>query len=118
MNCSTLKEVTEQTSVVTLYLGSQDIWWIGTDGQGIMQLLPYQSLFHRVVTENPVRCFCEDGKGNIIVGTKGSGIKLFDVQKKLLLNFLDESNGLPSMSVYALKKINMVIFLLGRKVKG
>lgn len=118
MNCSTLKEVTEQTSVVTLYLGSQDIWWIGTDGQGIMQLLPYQSLFHRVVTENPVRCFCEDGKGNIIVGTKGSGIKLFDVQKKLLLNFLDESNGLPSMSVYALKKNQYGDIFIGTEGKG
>lgn len=99
-----LNELSGQLSVFTLYFGSQNILWIGTDGQGLIQLYSYNSLFQTVHTTHPVRCFCEDEKGNILVGTKGSGIKLLRMETKELTNFLDESRGLNSNSVYALTR--------------
>lgn len=99
-----LNELSGQLSVFTLYFGSQNILWVGTDGQGLIQLYSYESLFQTVHTTHPVRSFCEDKKGNILVGTKGSGIKLLDVETKQLTHFLDESKGLASNSVYALAR--------------
>lgn len=115
---STLEEVGEKVSVISLFRGSQDIWWIGTDGQGIIQLLPYQSSFRTVSTDNPVRCFCEDEKGNIIVGTKGSGIKLYNPQNQVLSHYLSEHSGLPSMSVYAFRKNHAGDVFIGTEEKG
>ena len=39
-----LNELSSQLSVFTLYSGSQNILWIGTDGQGLIQLYHYDSL--------------------------------------------------------------------------
>ena len=99
-----LNELSRQLSAFTLYLGSQHILWIGTDGQGLIQLYPYNSLFQTVHTTHPVRCFCENKEGDILVGTKGSGIKLLQMETKQLNHFLDESKGLNSNSVYALAR--------------
>lgn len=99
-----LNELSNRLSVFTLYSGSQDILWVGTDGQGLIQLYHYDSLFRTVHTSHPVRCFCEDGDGNILVGTKGSGIKLLNFETKQLSDYLNESRGLISNSVYALKR--------------
>lgn len=99
-----VNEIPRQLSIFTLYAGNQDILWMGTDGQGIIQLYSYDSLFQTVRTSHPVRSFCEDNKGNILVGTKGSGIKLLDVAAKQLSDYLNEGNGLISNSVYALRR--------------
>lgn len=101
---SVIDEIIEQTSVVTLFKGSQDIWWLGTDGQGVIQLQPHHSLFNTVFTDNPVRCFCSYKEESLLVGTKGSGVKLFNISDKTLSHFLDETHGLASMSIYALAK--------------
>lgn len=99
-----LNELSSQLSVFTLYSGSQNILWIGTDGQGLIQLYHYDSLFETVHTSHPVRCFCEDEDGNILIGTKGSGIKLLNPATKELTDYLNESKGLISNSVYALRR--------------
>lgn len=99
-----LDELPNQLSVFTLYLGSQNILWIGTDGQGLIQFYHYDSLFQTIHTTHPVRCFCEDTIGNILVGTKGNGIKLLNPDTKTIRDYLDESQGLISNSVYALRK--------------
>lgn len=99
-----LDELSRQLSVFTLYFGSQNILWVGTDGQGLIQLYSYHSLFQTVNTTHPVRCFCETKQGDILVGTKGSGIKRLELETKQLTHFLDESNGLISNSVYALAR--------------
>lgn len=113
-----IKAIPQQTSVLSLYYGSQHIWWIGTDGQGILQLYPNNYLFSTVKTANPVRCFTEDKNHRILVGTKGSGIKAFDKQTQKLLPFLDEARGLKSMSVYALKKNRAGDIFIGSEGKG
>lgn len=113
-----LKDIPQQTSVLSLYYGSQQICWIGTDGQGLIQLYPNASQFSTIRTNNPVRCFVEDENHRILVGTKGSGIKLFDMQTKKLVSFLDESHGLKSMSIYVLKKNHDNDIFIGSEGKG
>lgn len=60
--------------------------------------------------------FCEDTIGNILVGTKGNGIKLLNPDTKTIRDYLDESQGLISNSVYALRKNRANDILLERKV--
>ncbi len=99
-----LNGVSAQISVMSIYQGSQDIIWMGTDGKGVVQLFPFRSSFHTLEIANPVRCFCQDNQGNMLVGTKGSGIKRLNRQTFGLSDFLDEQDGLGAMSVYAMKK--------------
>lgn len=113
-----LNELPNQLSVFTLYPGSQNILWVGTDGQGLIQLYHYDSLFQTVHTTHPVRCFCEDKDGNILVGTKGSGIKLLDFETKQLSDYLNENKGLISNSVYALRKNKANDIFIGTEGAG
>lgn len=112
------KELPRQLSIFTLYPGSQDILWIGSDGQGLIQLYHYDPIFTTVHTSHPVRAFCEDGKGHILIGTKGSGIKLLDTNRKELHDFLSESQGLISNSVYALRRNNSNDIFIGTEGTG
>lgn len=113
-----LNELSSQLSVFTLYSGSQNILWIGTDGQGLIQLYHYDSLFETVHTSHPVRCFCEDEDGNILIGTKGSGIKLLNPATKELTDYLNESKGLISNSVYALRRNKANDIFIGTEGTG
>ncbi|MBR8706284.1 hybrid sensor histidine kinase/response regulator transcription factor [Bacteroides pyogenes] len=99
-----LEHIPDRLSVFTLCSGSQEILWIGTDGQGLIQLYAYDSPFRTIYTTHPVRCFCEDNRGGILVGTKGGGIKLLDVEANRLSDFLNEGKGLISNSVYVLAR--------------
>ncbi len=112
------EELPRQLSIFTLYPGSQNILWIGSDGQGLIQLYHYDHIFTTVHTSHPVRAFCEDGNGHILIGTKGSGIKLLDSAKKGLHDFLSESKGLISNSVYALKKNSSNDIFIGTEGTG
>lgn len=112
-----LNELPRQLSVFTMYRGSQDILWIGTDGQGLAQLYSYHSLFQTAHTTHPVRSFCESSNG-ILVGTKGSGIKLLNTETKQLTEHLDESKGLISNSVYTLRKNNSKDIFIGTEGTG
>jgi len=117
-NYSYWEELPRQLSIFTLYSGSQNILWIGSDGQGLIQLYHYNSKFTTIHTSHPVRAFCEDGKGHILIGTKGSGIKLLDTAKNELHDFLSESQGLISNSVYALKKNSSNEIFIGTEGTG
>ena len=78
--------------------------WVGTDGQGILEVYEHSSPFHTVKTNYPVRCFCEEDNGNILVGTKGEGILLLDKQERGVNPYLSTGNGLISNSVYTIRK--------------
>jgi len=61
-------------------LGSEQILWLGTDGNGMIKLYPktksfttYTTADYRQPYSKPVRAFCEEN-GNLWIGTKGSGI--------------------------------------------
>lgn len=89
-----------------------------TDGQGLIQFYHYDSLFQTIHTTHPVRCFCEDTTGNILVGTKGNGIKLLNPDTKTIRDYLDESQGLISNSVYALRKNSANDIFIGTEGVG
>lgn len=99
-----LSQLPTKASIFTLYAGSQDILWIGTDGQGILQVYEHHSPFHTVNTNYPVRCFCEEDNGNTLIGTKGEGILQLDKQRWTAHPYLSTKDGLISNSVYCLRK--------------
>lgn len=103
-NTMELPQLREKASIFTIYIGSQNILWVGTDGQGILEVYEHNSPFHTVKTNYPVRCFCEEDNGNILVGTKGEGILLLDKQERKVNPYLSTGNGLISNSVYTIRK--------------
>lgn len=84
-------------SIFTIYNSSQDVLWIGTDGQGILKVYKYKSPFHTIKTNYPTRCFCEEDNGNILAGTKGEGILLIDKQNGKAESYLTIADGLISI---------------------
>ena len=104
-NTSTeLPQLPAKAPIFTIYIGSQNILWVGTDGQGVLEVYEHSSPFHTIKTDYPVRCFCEEDNGNILVGTKGEGILLLDKQKRQVEPYLSTDNGLISNSVYTIRK--------------
>jgi signal transduction histidine kinase/ligand-binding sensor domain-containing protein/DNA-binding response OmpR family regulator len=70
----------ENIRLTSLARGSEQILWLGTDGNGMIKIYPRTKSFETVSTsENgspynkPVRSFCQEN-GNLWVGTKGNGI--------------------------------------------
>lgn len=99
-----LEGIDPQTAIFTLYSNTPNLLWIGTDGQGILQLHDSKSNFKTIYTKFPVRTFCENTKQELVVGTKGGGILIFNKQNKQL-NFVSQiDKGLTSNSVYCLSK--------------
>lgn len=107
-----------KTAVFSLYAGSQDILWIGTDGRGILKLFKYASPFRTVLTAYPVRCFSKSEDGTILVGTKGEGIKLFDKRECKVLGEITTTQGLISNSVYSMRKNSRGDVFIGTEGKG
>lgn len=107
-----LDSVPQMNGIFSLYAGSQDILWIGTDGKGIIYAYPDNSFFKTIKTNAPVRAICERDNGDILVGTKGEGIKVLDKETGNVKYSYTENNGLISNVVYAIKKnINGDIFI-------
>ncbi len=129
---SFLKEETarmQDIKVTSLALGSEDILWYGTDGNGIIKVYPKTKSFGTISTSDngmpynkSVRAFCE-ANGHLWVGTKGSGIieiknfwfdSVASYQKKYFLAPADLDNN----SVYALKKGKDELIYIGTDGKG
>lgn len=87
-----------------IFKGSQDIFWLGSDGQGVFKIYDDNSSFPMIYSPFPIRAFCEMNSKEILVGTKGEGIKVFNKDTRRLDPFADESKGLLSNSVYCLIK--------------
>lgn len=113
-----IEEISRQISVFSIYAGSQNILWVGTDGQGLIQLHPYSSSFRTVFTPRAVRCFCEVEEGRILVGTKGSGIKMLSTATDEIDDYLSRADGLKSNSVYVMKKNRCGDIFVGSEGSG
>lgn len=110
-------------------LGSEDILWYGTDGNGMIKLYPKTKSFGTVTTsENgmpynkSVRAFCEEN-GNLWVGTKGSGIiKIPNFWSATDVTYQKEYFTAPAVldnnAVYALKKGTDGLVYIGTDAKG
>ncbi|MDR2388456.1 MAG: response regulator [Tannerellaceae bacterium] len=111
-------KVPEKMSVFSLCYASQDILWVGSDGQGVLQLYHYDFPFVTVWTDHPVRCFCRDNQGRILIGTKGGGIKRLERENGRISNGFTLEKGLISNSVYALAKNRSGDIFIGTEGEG
>ncbi len=119
----------QDIKITCLALGSEDILWYGTDGNGIIKIYPKTKSFGTVTTsENgmpynkSVRAFCEEN-GNLWVGTKGSGI--IKIQNfwsapdaAMKKQYFSAPAQLDNNAVYALKKGNDELIYIGTDGKG
>ena len=116
--------------VTSWELGSEDILWYGTDGNGIIKISPKTKSFGTVATSDnglpynrSVRAFCEEN-GNLWVGTKGSGIiKISDFWSQssppgLNRQYFSAPSELDNNAVYTLKKGNNELIYIGTDGKG
>ena len=129
---SFLKHETQQmqdVKVTSWALGSEDILWYGTDGNGIIKIYPKTKSFGTISTSDngmpynkSVRAFCE-ANGNLWIGTKGSGVieiqnfwpdRIVAYNKQYFLAPAELDNN----SVYALKKGNDELIYIGTDGKG
>lgn len=111
-------EIANHISIFTLFKGSQDILWVGSDGQGVLQFYKYNFPFQTAHTEHPVRTFAEDGYGNILIGTKGGGIKKFNQITQSTTDHLNTDSGLLSNSVYSLYRNKSNDVFVGTEGEG
>ncbi|MEO6546996.1 MAG: two-component regulator propeller domain-containing protein [Ferruginibacter sp.] len=119
----------QEIKVTSWAIGSEDILWYGTDGNGIIKIYPKTKSFGTIATsENglpynkSVRAFCE-ADGNLWVGTKGSGIiniKNFwsDALSSFNKQYFLAPDVLEHNAVYALKKGNDDLIYIGTDAKG
>ena len=122
------KRQMQDIRVTSLALGSEDILWYGTDGNGLIKIYPKTKSFGTVSTANngmpfnkSVRAFCE-ADSNLWIGTKGGGIISFqnfctDFPLSTRRNYLAPKQ-LDNNSVYALKKGNDNLVYIGSDGKG
>lgn len=75
------EEVLTDYKISIMALGSQDVLWVGTDGQGIFMLSPllynfynYDNTQYGNTEQSVIRAFSKDVEGTLWIGTKGSGI--------------------------------------------
>lgn len=109
----TTEIILNNISVLSLYEGTQQIVWVGTDMQGVWMLTPPREKFRTYSSENisnfgksAVRTFFEDPSGILWVGTKGSGIYQFKKSNNEgqlnLVRRLTTDNGLLSNAVFTI----------------
>jgi len=112
-NTKTIETILPDISVLSIYAGTQQIIWVGTDSRGVWQLSPSREKFQTYSADNihnfgnnPVRTFFEDRKYTLWVGTKGSGIYTFNRKAdRLDINpvfHFTTGNGLLNNSVYTI----------------
>lgn len=95
-------------NILSLCCGSQDILWIGSDGQGVIGLYDDEIAFDKTSNKElfaarscPVRAFCRSARGDLYIGTKGNGIRVRHADGSLGETY-DTSDGLGNNFVYAL----------------
>jgi signal transduction histidine kinase/ligand-binding sensor domain-containing protein/DNA-binding response OmpR family regulator len=105
--------VLQNATVLSVYAGTQQIVWVGTDMQGVWQLSPTQEKFisypgtadAAVFNNCAVRAFFLDSEDCLWIGTKGDGISVFTRNasgRQSLKGRFDVSNGLLDNSVYTI----------------
>ncbi len=70
------------TRILSIYESESDILWIGTDGNGVYTLklseIPNKSLASNQLSYPIVRSILVTRTGDVLIGTKGGGIDVFD----------------------------------------
>ena len=93
------------TRVLSICETAPDILWIGTDGNGVFNFkltdFPIKSLSSRQLSYPIVRCVLVTRNKDMLVGTKGGGINVFDSKGKPVKE-ISVKNGLSNNSVLSL----------------
>lgn len=115
--------------VTSWALGSEQILWYGTDGNGIIKIYPKTKSFSTITTSDngmpynkSVRAFCEES-GNLWFGTKGSGIIKIEnfwsnTQPRWNKQYFTAPGELDNNSVFSLKKGSDNLIYIGTDGKG
>lgn len=115
--------------ITSMTLGSEDILWFGTDGNGLIKIFPKTKSFATITTSDngmpynkSVRAFCEVDN-HLWVGTKGGGImelQDFWSGSKTLenRNYFVAPAELENNSVYALLKGKDDLVYIGSDAQG
>ncbi|MCF0176529.1 MAG: response regulator [Bacteroidales bacterium] len=98
-------------NVSSLLYGTQDILWIGCDGQGLVKTYETAISFNKVANNElfigrsrAIRAFMKDDEGRTYVGTKGNGIVLLSSEGEKIRSYTTD-NGLVDNSVYVIEEI-------------
>lgn len=118
----------ENLKITALNVGADQILWLGTDGNGLVQIYPKENFFGLLTKVNgtninkPIRAFAEEG-GNLWVGTKGNGVFIFnnfwsENRATTKPKKIDVSSGLENNSVFAIQKGANQFIYIGTDGKG
>ncbi|MFC3559903.1 hybrid sensor histidine kinase/response regulator transcription factor [Pedobacter jamesrossensis] len=118
----------ENLKVTALNVAQNKVLWVGTDGNGLIQIYPKENLFGLLTRINgnainkPIRAFAEES-GNLWVGTKGNGVLIFDNfwkkgNETIKPKKIDLTTGLENNSVFALKRGSDQLIYIGTDGQG
>jgi signal transduction histidine kinase/DNA-binding response OmpR family regulator len=102
----------EQRKILSIIETSQDLLWVGTDGDGVFKCLTRPSPFVSVlpgavekgnISNSIVRSIMEDPDGTLYVGTRGGGLNIIAPGKEET-KVWNTQNGLKNNAVLSLKK--------------
>ncbi len=109
------------TRILSIYESEPDVLWIGTDGNGVYTLklteFPNRRLSSEQMAYPIVRSILVTRKGNILVGTKGGGIDLFDTKGEHIRE-ISLKDGLSNNSVLSLHERDDGSIWVGTDGKG
>ncbi len=96
------------TRILSIYESEPDILWIGTDGNGVYTMklteFPSKSLFSDQLAYPIVRSILVTHQGNVLIGTKGGGIDIFD-DSGAHIRRISVKNGLSNNSVLSFHEL-------------
>jgi signal transduction histidine kinase/ligand-binding sensor domain-containing protein/CheY-like chemotaxis protein/AraC-like DNA-binding protein len=109
------------TRILSIYETDPDILWIGTDGNGVFTLnlkeFPNESLSSDQLSYPIVRSILVTRKRDLLIGTKGGGIDVFDVKGKHIRQ-ISVKNGLSNNSVLSFHERSDGSIWVGTDGKG
>ncbi len=109
------------TRILSIYETANDILWIGTDGNGVYNLklteFPAKSLSSNQLAYPIVRSILVTRKGDVLIGTKGGGIDVFNAGGKHIRE-ISVKNGLSNNSVLSFHEYDDGSIWAGTDGKG
>ena len=107
--------------ILSIYETDSDVLWIGTDGNGVYTLklteFPNKSLSSNQLTYPIVRSILVTRKRDLLIGTKGGGIDIFDANGNRIRN-ISVKNGLSNNSVLSFHEHDDGSIWVGMDGKG
>ncbi|MBI3217995.1 MAG: hypothetical protein HYZ44_00635 [Bacteroidetes bacterium] len=112
--------------ILTITETSQDLIWIGTDGDGVYKFLTRPKVFYSIQSGDPqrgalsheiIRAVYEDASGKIYAGTRGGGLNIINPAENKT-EVITTQNGLSHNAVLAIQKDHSGNFWIGVDGEG